>query len=113
MYTSVAADLGRGGRSEATAGLNQWTPGPGAHDQKDEFHPFQNELRRKGMSFGTGLRTQVKDEGFPGAGTYQPDILTKHKKVISNIEKKNFNRFKMNNAQIQAQGWPGPSSYKV
>ena len=50
MYTSPAYDLGRGVRSDPTAGLPQYTPGPGTHEREDEYEPFKNELRRKGMS---------------------------------------------------------------
>ena len=49
MFTSSAPDLGRGKRSEPTYGLNQETPGPGTHEKVDEYEPFRNELRRKGI----------------------------------------------------------------
>ena len=46
------------------------------------------------------MRTEKPDPGYPGAGTYMPEILKPQKKVYTNVEKKNFNRFKLNNAQI-------------
>jgi hypothetical protein len=81
-------------RSDPTYGLNQETPGPGTHEKDDEYEPFKNELRRKGVTIGTGLRTEKRDDQYPGAGTYMPDILEKHVRRTINVEKKNFDRFK-------------------
>lgn len=50
MFTSSAPDLGRGMRSDPTYGLNKETPGPGTHEKDDEYEPFKNELRRKGVT---------------------------------------------------------------
>ena len=50
MYTSAAYDMGRGSRSNVTAGLPLNVPGPGAHELPDDLDPFKNELKRKGIS---------------------------------------------------------------
>ena len=41
-----------------------------------------------------------------------PEILQKQPKRSLNVEKKNFDRFKMTKAQTESQGWPGPGAYK-
>jgi len=69
--------LGRGCRSDPVGSIPQQYPGPGTYEFPENLPltqgqgPDYGEVKKQpGWKFGTGIRTEKKDPGYPGPDNY-------------------------------------------